>query len=108
MNNPLWIYVPPVVVLAIAAMGAPFWGFFLFLRFFVSIFAGISFFRDSGNHLWCTLWLVIFIIFNPFIKMAAPKGIWQVVDVLAALCWLVRIGWEFRSDFRGFFRKGGG
>ena len=30
MNNPLWIYVPPVVVLAIAAIGAPFGAFSFF------------------------------------------------------------------------------
>jgi len=73
----------------------PIWpyGYYVFLRIFIcgasAYLAYLSF--DEHKEVWGLIFVVVAILFNPFIPIYLNKDIWVVIDVVVAATFLLSI-----------------
>jgi hypothetical protein len=102
---PITVWIVPIILLAIAifaggndnpyarpAASLPY-GYFIFLRIVASLAAGCIAavgFRD-GKQSWPTAFVLIAVLFNPFIPIEMKKGDWIIFDVIAAAVYIAHL-----------------
>jgi len=74
------------VVLLIALARLPY-GYYITLRWIVTISAAISIFHafEKGKSGWGWIFIAIAILFNPFFPIHLNKSIWSVIDIIVAV-----------------------
>lgn len=69
------------------------YGYYIFLRWYVFI-TGIYFAyesKDASNKTWFISFVVISLLFNPFIPIYMKKDIWTFIDVLSGIMIFISI-----------------
>jgi hypothetical protein len=73
------------------------YGYYMLLRVIVLaaglVLAGLIYQRMKSFTIWIGLFLVVVIVFNPFVPLHLTRGVWTIPNVLAAIIF-VRIIWS--------------
>ena len=89
MKIPLYLSCA-LLLLAIASMP---YGYYQFLRIFITIVAGISTYNSflSKHRKWLYIFITILILYNPILPIHLNKEIWLPINLLTFIVFLVYI-----------------
>ena len=81
------------LLLFIAVAPLPY-GYYIFLRWVITIIAAISAIDSLSKEKvsWIWVFACIVILFNPIVPIYLTKGIWMPIDIIAAIIFLASIG----------------
>jgi len=82
-----------LVLLLLACLLDMPYGYFMFVRFIVTFaFTYLSYhYKSSGNEKSAILYLVLALLFQPFLKIALGRFVWNLVDVIVSVILLISI-----------------
>jgi hypothetical protein len=89
---PITVWIVPVILLTVAILVGingtrlPY-GYFTFMRIVIFFAAGCIAaigFRD-GKQLWATVFILIAVLFNPFIPVEMKKDDWLIFDIITVV-----------------------
>ena len=80
------------ILLLLALLKLPI-GYYTFLKIFIVIISLILVYKanDLKNQVWFILFLILAIIFNPIIPIYFNKLIWKIIDIFAAIIFLMSL-----------------
>jgi predicted membrane protein len=75
------------------------YGYFQLVRWMaLLVFAGLAWEAyEKGKQLQVGLWLGLAVLFQPLLKIALGRTLWNVVDVAVAVLLLASVWWEARK-----------
>jgi hypothetical protein len=90
LQNPKWnfpakVYFGVGVLLLIAAAPLPY-GFYTFIRIIICGFSTVlsynNFKTTHNNSIWPWFFLLLAVLFNPFIPIHMEKNVWMIIDII--------------------------
>jgi hypothetical protein len=81
------LHLTPTAMLLLAIGRWPY-AYYMLLRVIVLaaglLLAGLVYQRMKSFNIWIGLFLVVAIVFNPFVPLHLTRGVWEILNVLAA------------------------
>ena len=82
-----FVHFIPAGMLVLAIARWPY-GYYILLRVVVAasalLLAGLIYQQAKSFTLWLGLFLIVAIVFNPFVPLHLTRGVWSILNVLAA------------------------
>lgn len=89
MENTVKLLLSLLLLLCLADLP---YGYFQFVRFVSSIsFAYFAYLEREKNTKWMVFYIVIAILFQPFLKISLGRELWNVVDVIVAFILVISV-----------------
>jgi len=94
------VVVITALVLVVGAVATLPYGYFQFLRVLVCGCAGYLWyllFASDKHSGWMVVTGVVAVLFNPFLPIYLPRGVWQILDVASAVLLVIVMFTTFRT-----------
>ena len=84
------VTIAAIVLLLLAILPWPY-GYYIFLRWVIFLVSGFLVYLTHilKKTFWVALFTLIVILFNPIVRIPLDREIWQVIDLIVAILFLV-------------------
>jgi hypothetical protein len=81
-------FIPTAMLVLVLALGRWPYGYYMLLRVVVAatalLLAGLIYQQAKSFTLWLGLFLIVATVFNPIVPLHLTRGVWSILNVLAA------------------------
>ena len=90
-------------ILLLVALGRLPYGYYIFMRWLITIIAGICSYDawKKGKTSWVWAFVAIVVLFNPILPIYLSKEVWTPIDIISAIVFLSSIGAVKVSEKKG-------